>query len=92
MGVARGSLLLPAAQLVSPQMSVLVSGDYYMYYVGSAVYLSLPGSSPTCIQQSAPEGYYRNQDCRQMNFFICQIDKNDAFTQPPEGRHIAASK
>ena len=52
--------------------------NYYYYY-------SLPGSSSTCIQQSAPDGFYRDQDCRQMNLFTCEIDKNVAFTQPPEG-------
>ena len=40
----------------------------------------------SCIQQSAPDGYYRNQDCRLLNLFVCEVDKNVAFTQPPEGR------
>ena len=80
--VARGSWLQPAAQWLSPQMSALVSGDYD---IGSGLYSSLPGSSPTCIQQSATDGYFRNEDCRQMNLFVCEVDKNVAFTQPPEG-------
>ena len=82
--MARGSWLPPAAWWVLPQMSALVSGDYDD--IGSGLYLTLPGSSPTCIQQSAPDGYYRNVDCRQMNLFVCEVNENGAFTQPPEGR------
>ena len=46
------------------------------------------GSSSTCIQQSAPEGFFRDQDCRQLNFFVCEILAGNGFSEPPEGTHI----
>ena len=60
----------------------------YDEVLGSGLYLSLPGSSPTCIKQSAPDGYFRNEDCWRMNLFVCEVDKNVSFTQPPEGTII----
>ena len=87
MGEELSSWLQSAAQWPSAHMSVLVSGGYD---IGIGLYVSLPGyMTPTCIQQSAPDGLYRNQDCRQMNLFVCEADKNVPFTEPPEGRvHI----
>ena len=67
-------------------MLVPVSGACNIYDIGSGLYVSLPGSSPTCIQQSAPDGYFRDQFCQQMNLFACEVDKNVPFTQPPQGR------
>ena len=39
----------------------------------------------TCIQQSAPDGYFREEDCLQFNPFICEIDQNSSFSEPKEG-------
>ena len=48
----------------------------------------LSGSFPTCIQQSATDGYLRNEDCRELHPFVCEVKKNVAFTQPSEGMPI----
>ena len=50
--------------------------------------LTIPGSSPTCIQQSAPDGYFRDEDCEQFNFFVCEIYENGSFSEPLEGEYI----
>ena len=50
--------------------------------------LTLLASSPTCLHQSAPDGYFRNEDCRQMNLFVCEVNKNVAFIQPPQGKSV----
>ena len=42
----------------------------------------------TCLHQSAPDGYFRNGDCRRMNLFVCEVNKNIAFRQPPQGRVV----
>jgi len=45
----------------------------------------LSGSS-TCIQQSAPEGFFRNEDCLQFSNFVCEINSNAEFAEPAEGK------
>ena len=47
--------------------------------------LPLSGSS-TCIQQSAPEGFFRNEDCRKFSNFVCELSGNAVFSEPPEGK------
>ena len=42
----------------------------------------------TCIQQSAPDGYFRDEDCEQFNFFVCEIYENGSFSEPLEGEYI----
>ena len=49
-------------------------------------YISLLLGSSTCIQQSANDGYFRNKDCWQLNNFVCEINANAEFSEPPEGK------
>ena len=39
-----------------------------------------------CIQQTAPDGFYRNQDCRQFSNFVCELNLNAEFSEPPAGK------
>ena len=32
-----------------------------------------------------PDGYFKNEDCRDFNFFVCEMNENILFTTPPEG-------
>ena len=41
--------------------------------------------TPTCIHQTSPQGYFINMDCREFNFFVCQLHSNAVFAKPPEG-------
>ena len=40
----------------------------------------------TCIQQSAPDGYFRNEDCRQFRNFVCELNIDAVFAEPPAGK------
>ena len=43
------------------------------------------GSFSTCIQQTSHEGYFRNEDCRQFNSFVCEVHNKTEFLEPTEG-------
>ena len=49
-------------------------------------YISLLLGSSSCIQQSANDGYFRNKHCWQLNNFVCEINANAEFSEPPEGK------
>ena len=42
----------------------------------------------TCIQQSAPDGYFHNGDCWQFNNIVCELNGNAVFSKPPEGEFL----
>ena len=48
-------------------------------------FLSLSGSS-TCIQQSVSDGFFHNEDCFQFSNFVCELNSNAVFSEPPEGK------
>ena len=43
------------------------------------------GKWPACIHQSAPEGYFKTEDCRTEKYFVCKMNKNSEFSTPPQG-------
>ena len=45
----------------------------------------LSGSTDTCMQQTAPEGYFRNENCDNFHFYVCEISGNTPFSAPAEG-------
>ena len=47
-------------------------------------------TSGTCVQQTAPDGYFRNQDCKQFNLLVCEVYEGALFMDPAEGRFLAA--
>ena len=57
-----------------------------IYGIWDNTILPLLGSS-TGIQQSAPDGYFRTEDCRKFSNFICEINNNALFSEPPAGKH-----
>ena len=61
---------------------------FYLHHMSIRLEDYLSGSFPTCIQQSATDGYLRNEDCRELHPFVCEVKKNVAFTQPSEGMPI----
>ena len=42
--------------------------------------------SLTCITQSAPDGYNRNEDCLHFNPYVCEINANTEFSESAEGK------
>ena len=42
--------------------------------------------SLTCITQSSPDGYNRNEDCRHFNSYVCEISANTEFSESAEGK------
>ena len=51
---------------------------------GILPFLSLSGTS-TCIQQSASDGFFHNEDCWQFSNFVCELNRYGVFAEPPEG-------
>ena len=45
-------------------------------------------TSGTCVQQTAPDGYFRNQDCEQFNLFVCEVNVGAVFMDPAEGKFL----
>ena len=43
------------------------------------------GKWPACIHQSAPEGYFKTEDCRAEKYFVCKMNQNSEFLTPPRG-------
>ena len=43
------------------------------------------GKWPACIHQSAPEGYFKTEDCRTEKYFVCKMNQNSEFLTPPRG-------
>ena len=44
--------------------------------------------STSCIHQTSPEGYFKNQNCGYLKSFVCEINENVVFSAPPEGNDI----
>ena len=88
-----GTVMAPLLMVTTGHMAFQCQvGEYFslfvlVYEVTMCMYLT-SGSSSTCIQQSAPEGFFRDQECRQLNFFVCEILAGNGFSEPPEGTHI----
>ena len=39
----------------------------------------------SCLQLTAPKGYFQNDKCGEFNHFICEVDKDKKFDTPEEG-------
>ena len=37
------------------------------------------------MKQSAPDAYFRDEDCRYFNYFVCELNVNEVFNEPAEG-------
>ena len=45
--------------------------------------LFITGSSnngPSCIHTTAPDGYFRHENCNELNYFICEISDGSIFS------------
>ena len=38
--------------------------------------------------QSPPDIFFRNVDCRALNYYLCELNEHTAFYEPPEGNYV----
>ena len=54
--------------------------------IGTGILLLTLSGSSTCITHSAPDGYFRNEDCWHFSNFVCDLNLDAVWSEPPEGK------